>query len=138
MESQIILLVGNSSNIRFTENELTIWDDLNKCSIGSIQMDENILDVKLSSGIIFIIISNKACLFSVKNLKHQLTIEDIQCNSKYKYISVSYDSNPLVLATNSYSNGHQMVIHKCKYYNVTILIILIIVLIPILICLICL
>ncbi len=107
-----MFFVGNENNKRYSEYELIAWDDSKQKSIGSIKMEENIQNVKITTGVIVITIPNKAVIFSAKTLRYLLTIEDIDC--KYKDVAVSFSSNPLVIAINSWSNNNQMIIYKCK------------------------
>jgi len=92
---------------------LVLWDDLKKTKIGVITITEPILEVKLSKGLINIIVKDKCLIFSLKTLKHLYTLDDVNLLSS-KLFSISFGSNPICYAYSSLTNNHQVKVAKCK------------------------
>jgi len=111
-ESQLLLLVGDNTNTILTENMLILWDDLKKTKIGVITLSEPILDVRLSIGLINIIVKDKCLIFSLKTLKQLYALDDINLKTP-KLFTNNFSSNPIVYAYSSQTNNHQVKIAKC-------------------------
>jgi hypothetical protein len=109
-ESNLIVFVGSDSNINFPSTQLIIWNDSRKKKLGVIMFKDKIYDVKLAKEAFYIMLSDKILVFSTKECKYVLTLDDVDMNRKFY---ISYNINPAVLLHNSLSKPHQLKVTKC-------------------------
>jgi hypothetical protein len=74
-------------------------------------LNEKIIEFQLTKNAIFIMLPYKILLFELSTLKYVCTIEDIGLDVR-KY-SISYHSNPVILAYASWSNKSVVKVNKC-------------------------
>lgn len=115
-QSEILFLVGEKNNEINPSNKLIIWSDKQNKEIGSVKLNQDIIDVLVEKYVFFIILKKKVLMFDLKNLKYITTFEDFnienQLNSKLFAASSDLNSTLISLFLVSDMNSNNIKLHK--------------------------
>jgi hypothetical protein len=111
-ESKLMILVGSDDNINLPSSQVIIWDDSAKKKLGVIIFKEKVVNVCLSKEGIYIMIESKIIVFSMRELRYIIAINDID-TVRHK-MCISYNINPAVLVHSCSSKANQLKVVKCK------------------------
>jgi hypothetical protein len=111
-ESKVIVLVGSDENTNLPPRHVIIWDDSSKKKLAVIMFKEKVTHVCLGKEAIYIMISGRILVYSFRDLKYIMSINDVQTIGHR--MCISYNINPAVLLHTSLTRPHQLKVTKCK------------------------
>ena len=117
--SNIIIILGKKSNLRFPENTVHLWNIEKQESIGSISIkvdpmvpDDLLFNVFLANTYLFVASKYRIYMFDLMTLEHEFTFEDV--NGKEGCISVYYTEKKIILSYISHNNTSIVKVNKIK------------------------
>ena len=117
--SNIIIILGNKSNLRFPQNTVHLWDIEKQESIGSISIkvdpympDDIVFNVFLANTYLFVGSRYRIYMFNLMTLEHEFTFEDVY--GKEGCISMYFNERKIILSYISNINQSIVKVNKIK------------------------
>lgn len=113
-DSEVCFFVGTATNLNFPPNQIVVWDDLNKKTLGIVLLKGNCDDLKVRKEVMIVSVNEKVLVFDVLTLRIVLSLDDC-----YSLLPVSLNSigNPLNVVYLSKSNQRCLKICKIQMGN---------------------
>ena len=119
--SELIFLVGKNGNQYIKSNQIFVWNHRLNKNIAILNFRIDIIDLKLTSHILFVILCNKLILFDIKNLKLIKEIKDVYLDMVSISKKIKNKSFIITACYISYNDLNSVKIIRFKTYKTDII-----------------